>query len=254
LISHEFVIHNELGVSLVELLVAMFIGMLLLTGLVQVAASARGSFLLQEGLAEVQENGRFAIDSLAAILRQSAFTPQPWVDSAVRVGVTDESEESIRARGDRVAVRTWSERNCFDNLNPISDDDGQPRFFLKESVLELNGSKNLAHTCRFGPSEDQLVTQIRRQGMVQNVDAFQVLYAEDLDGDRQVDRWVSGGNWSDEQAVMGLQLAVLLGSSAAVSEPLSKTYMVLDQAVSPPRDGKLRRVFTYTHFFRGSGG
>jgi hypothetical protein len=147
-------------------------------------------------------------------------------------------------------VRTWSERNCFENLNPVEDADGKPRFFLRESVLDLNTSRNLSHTCRYGPDADQFVTQIRRQGLVQNVDAFQVLYAEDLDGDRLADRWITAGQWSDPANVTGLQLVLLLTSNDSVSEPRLQTYNLFEQTISSPADGKLRRVFTLTHHFR----
>ncbi len=239
------------GITLVELVIALLIAAVLLTGLVQIAADARSSFRLQEALAEVQDSGRFAIDSLGGILRQSAFTPQPWSEPTAAVGLTAETGDNVSRDGDRLAVRTWSERNCFDHANPVTDDAGQPRFFLKESVLELNTAGNLIHTCRYGASADTFVTQLRRQGLVQNVDAFQALYAEDVDGDGAADRWVPGGGWLDEGRVLGLELALLLGSSEAVTEPSRRTFNVLDHVMEAPADGKLRRVFTYVHSFRG---
>jgi len=239
------------GMTLVELLVAMLIGFILLTGLVQIAAGARSSFRLQEALAEVQESGRFVIDSLGDILRQSAFTPEPWSEITVAVGLTAESADAVSGRGDRLAIRTWSERNCFGNPNPLTDAADLPRYFLKESVLELNNAGNLTHTCRYGPTVEEFVTQLQRQGLVQNIDAFQALYAEDLDGDGTADHWTPGGHWLNEDRVLGLQLAVLLGSSTTVKEPVSQAYNVLDQVVTTPADGKLRRVFTYVQALRG---
>ena len=239
------------GMSLVELLVAMLISVVLLTGLVQIAAGARSSFRLQEALAEVQESGRFVTDSLGDILRQSTFQPEPWSALTPAAGLTTETGDGVSLNGDRLAVRTWSERNCFDNANPDTDAEGLPRYFLKETVLELNNAGNLTHTCRYGESAEQFVTQIQRQGLVQNVDAFQALYAEDLDGDGAADHWIPGGQWLDQERVVGMQLAFLLGSNAAILEPAPQTYAVLDHAVTTPADGKLRRVFTYTQTLRG---
>ncbi len=239
------------GMSLVELLVAMLISAVLLTGLVQIAAGARSSFRLQEALAEVQESGRFVTDSLGDILRQSTYRPEPWSGLTPETGLTAETGDDVSLNGDRLAVRTWSERNCFDKANPDTNAEGLPRYYLKETVLELNNSGNLTHTCRYGENAEQFVTQLKRQGLVQNVDAFQALYAEDLDGDGAADHWIPGGQWLDQEQVVGMQLAFLLGSSTAILEPTPQTYALLDHKVTTTADGKLRRVFTYTQALRG---
>lgn len=60
-----------LGVSLIELMVALTIGTILLMGLVQVFAASRTAYQLTEGLARAQENGRFAMDYLQRDLRMA---------------------------------------------------------------------------------------------------------------------------------------------------------------------------------------
>ncbi len=59
------------GLSLVELMIAMVIGLVLLLGLMQVFAASRTASRLSEGLARVQENGRFAMDFLQRDLRMA---------------------------------------------------------------------------------------------------------------------------------------------------------------------------------------
>jgi len=233
------------GLSLIELLIAMLISAILLTGLIQIASSARSSFLLQEGLAEVQESGRFVLDSLAKILRQTVFSPQPWVAPTTAIGLTVDTADATSTHGDRLAIRTWSERNCFGRPNPVTAPDGRPEFYVKESIMELNGSGNLAHTCRYGPDVASLLTQINRQGLLQNVEAFQALYAEDIDSDGIADRWVVGGDWEDASHILGVHVAVLIRSHQSVSAPLERVYNVLDHVVRAQADGKLRLVVTY---------
>jgi len=239
------------GMSLVELLVAMLIGAILLTGLVQIAAGARSSFRLQEALAEVQESGRFAIDTLGGILRQSAFAPEPWAESPA-LGLTPETGDDISRHGDRLVVRTWSERNCFGTLNAATGSAGLPEFYIRETVVEVNNTGSLIQSCRYGPAGRPAVTQLKRQGLVQNVDDFEVLYAEDLNGDGTPDRWVPAGLWQNERQVVGLQLAILLSSRESVAEPVVQLHNVLDKVVRSPADGKLRREFTYVQALRGA--
>lgn len=242
------------GISLLELLMAMLIGAILLIGLVQIVAAARSSFRLQEGLAELQESGRFAIDNLAGVLRQADFTPEPWQGAGDQVGLTSETRDAVSSKGDRLAIRTWSERNCFGAANTATDASGRPRFYLMESILTLSNSGNLAYTCRYGPNAKQFVTQVLNQGLLENTEALQALYAEDLDNDGQSDRWVKGGQWLDQRRISGLQIAVLVHSDQAVTDGTAKSYTLLDKTVNAAADGKLRRVFTYSLAFRGRSG
>jgi type IV pilus assembly protein PilW len=242
------------GLSLVELLVAMLIGAILLAGLAQIVAGARSSFRLQEGMAELQESGRFAIDSVAGVLRQATFTPEPWHGAVDQVGLTSETQDAVSSKGDRLAMRTWSEHNCYGAANSATDASGHPRFYLMESILTLSSSGNLAYTCRYGPTAQQFVTQVLNQGLLENLEALQALYAEDLDNDGQADRWVKGGQWLDQSHILGLQIAVLVRSDQIVTDGASKTYTVLDKVINAPADGRLRRVFTYSQAFRGRSG
>jgi type IV pilus assembly protein PilW len=249
-----WVIFPSRGVSLLELLMAMLIGAILLIGLAQVVAAARSSFLLQESMAELQEGGRFAIDNLAAVLRHAAYTPEPWQGAGEPVGLTSETRDAVSSKGDRLAMHTWSERNCYGGDNTVTDANGRPRFYLMESILTLSSSGNLAFTCRYGPSASAFVTQVLNQGLLENLEALQALYAEDLDNDGQADRWVKGGQWLDQSRISGLQIAVLIRSDQVVTDGASRSYTVLDKVINAPADGKLRRVFTYSQALRGRSG
>jgi type IV pilus assembly protein PilW len=57
------------GVSLIELMVAMAIGVVLVLGLVQIFSASRAAFASAEGMSRVQENARFAIDIMRNDLR-----------------------------------------------------------------------------------------------------------------------------------------------------------------------------------------
>ncbi len=54
------------GLSLIELMIALTIGLIIMLGVVQVFAASRTAYQLSEGLARVQENSRFAMDSCNA--------------------------------------------------------------------------------------------------------------------------------------------------------------------------------------------
>jgi len=59
------------GVSLVELLIAITLGLLVTAGMVQLFNSSKITFRTNDALARVQENGRFALETLKRELRES---------------------------------------------------------------------------------------------------------------------------------------------------------------------------------------
>ena len=59
------------GFSLIELMVAITLGLVLTAGMIQLFSSTKLTFQTNDGLARVQENGRFAIEILKRELRQA---------------------------------------------------------------------------------------------------------------------------------------------------------------------------------------
>lgn len=59
--------------SLVELLVAMTLGLVLLAGMISVFAGNKRSSELNSAMADIQENARFALDTLAKDIRMAGF-------------------------------------------------------------------------------------------------------------------------------------------------------------------------------------
>jgi len=60
---------SQTGISLVEVLVSLVISVFLLAGIVQVYSGNKATFAFTNALAEVQENGRFALDYMSQDLR-----------------------------------------------------------------------------------------------------------------------------------------------------------------------------------------
>lgn len=65
---------RQRGLSLVELLVAMVLGLLLLAGVIEVVLGSKRSYQSGIALAELQETGRFALEAIAQDLRNAGFT------------------------------------------------------------------------------------------------------------------------------------------------------------------------------------
>jgi type IV pilus assembly protein PilW len=64
--------YRSRGFSLIELMVAMTIGLILTIGVIQIFSASRSTYQLDEGLARAQENGRFAIEFMSREIRHAA--------------------------------------------------------------------------------------------------------------------------------------------------------------------------------------
>lgn len=70
---HRIGRHRQAGVTLIELMVALAIGMFLMAGAVTVFMQGRQTFRLTESIARLQENGRFALDAIEPDIRMASY-------------------------------------------------------------------------------------------------------------------------------------------------------------------------------------
>lgn len=98
------IIYRQQGFSLVELMVGMVLGLFLAMGIAQVFISNNSSFRTQEGLAKIQEGGRFAMGRISSAIRMAGYFgcsgPAAGDNSArtnvLAVGLTGTVMENLR--------------------------------------------------------------------------------------------------------------------------------------------------------------
>ncbi len=64
---------QQLGLTLVELMIAMVIGLVLVGGVIQIFVANNQTYRVTENMSRVQENGRFVLDNLGKIVRLAGF-------------------------------------------------------------------------------------------------------------------------------------------------------------------------------------
>lgn len=64
---------REAGLSLVELMISITLGIVLMTGVVQIFLSSKSVFSSQQGLSRIQETGRLGVEFLAKDVRMAAY-------------------------------------------------------------------------------------------------------------------------------------------------------------------------------------
>lgn len=68
------------GLSLIELMISITLGLLLTAAVIQVFLSSRGVFRTQDSMSRLQENGRFAVDFMTRDIRMAGFIGCPVLD------------------------------------------------------------------------------------------------------------------------------------------------------------------------------
>lgn len=72
--DYRMINQRQAGLSLVELLIAMALGLLILSGVVAIFSASRGNYQFQQSSSAVQESGRIAMEVMARDIRMTGFS------------------------------------------------------------------------------------------------------------------------------------------------------------------------------------
>ncbi|MFO1259230.1 MAG: PilW family protein [Gammaproteobacteria bacterium] len=244
------------GFSIIEILISLTIGLILLTGVMQLFLNGKMTYLLNESLNDLQENGRFISSFLPQIIRQSGYrsTPQsslypnfdtvfskanPFLDATNNSGVNGSDILVIRFQGsgNGLGMPDGKMKDCLD----IAVDANE----IVTNIFALNTNSQLEcrslHPSAFPPI-DQTIS------LIDGVENFQVLFGEDLDNDLSPDRYVPASFPNlDMSNVVSVRVSLLLQTHDEVSNVNdTHTYNLLDTLYIPPLDKRVRKVFTTT--------
>ncbi|MCG8316130.1 MAG: PilW family protein [Pseudomonadales bacterium] len=242
------------GLSLVELMVAMVLGLLITAGVTQLFLTNRLTSNLQQGLASVQEQGRFAVDFLSRELMSAGYGN---VDRAIYFPIDAQDEEASSSDGtlfDSVMIFLEDGEDCSGGvINEATSEDFEP-VENPYKYYEVNTSDDGINTLVCKDSDGSPANVL-----VDNVEAFQVLFGI-ADGDDQfATRYVSASNVSSGDKVVSIRYGIMIASdsvavAAAERSDARVIARLLDQAITNGTDtnqidfadGRLRRVFVST--------
>ncbi len=235
------------GFTLIELMVALVLGTVVLALMLRLTGTFGEGLRMQQSLGLIQSQARYAEQQLASRGASAGYHPAPWLGT-----MPDPVGGSVEApEGSRLTLRQWSPKNCLGNDNPVTDATGAPEFYIRVSEWRLAAGNRLVETCHYGPPGGPGTRQLNASTRVEHVEAFRVQFAEDLDGDRQADRWVRAGHWTDAQHVLGLRFSLLLASPLRTGAEQPGVIQLLGETVPVPDDGRLRLAITRTVALQG---
>jgi len=86
---------RQRGISLVEILVALVLGLVLMGGIIQLLIGSKQTYRFYDALSRIQENGRFALEAMARDIRMAGFSPPSSIPLA----------NAIASNGNDITVR-----------------------------------------------------------------------------------------------------------------------------------------------------
>ncbi len=193
------------GFSMIELMVAMVMGLIVLGVLVTIYLNSGQAVRFQSAVLRVEENGRFAIDQLSRTIRMAGYD-QPLntfvVDAPALKGTGNSSGALITLPDLKTGTDTLSVR--YEGGTRIRDCLGNTvaEGTYVTAVFGISTDDNLV--CGTSPSNST--------PLVEGVEDMFLLYGVDSDGDGQPNREVRPGNVADWSQVVSVRIAILANS------------------------------------------
>lgn len=235
--------NKQLGFSLVEIMIALLIGLFLLEGILQMFSASQQTYRMQSNLARLQENGRFALDFLARDIRMASY----WgcmTSSTADISGTEGAvnvPDSISIQAAFVLIPTGICGNPVNSANSC----GAVNCYtdLTSSITYIISTPAITVT-----SPNPNITLYRNTNNVSNpliegIQNMQILYGIDTNVDEVADYYVPA--YSNMQQVVSVRISLLV---ATLDDHLSIQPMayIYNGVTTLPTDYKIRRIFNTT--------
>ena len=238
--------HTQKGLTLIELMVALVLGLIFSAAAFQLLFANQRTFSLQQGIAALQEDGQMALRYMSADIRNAGrgtvlqgTIPPVVLDPASAHG------HSQNGTNDQLVIQYYGTSDCQGTASP-TEVHIVNRYYVTGNSLLCSGNLSSG-----------TVT------LLDGVESFHVQYGLDTNKDdtlgvtqfanassTMLDPSAPGAD--DAPALVALRLAVLLSSSeAGLHVPSgSTTHYILDQTITSPNDRSIRRAFSTTVHIR----
>jgi len=229
---------KQIGLSLIEIMIALLIGAFLLGGILQIFIGSKQTYRMQQALSRLQENGRFAMSFLAKDIRMAGYwgclspsSPNNDIagtDNNTAAGI-DNGTDTITLKGAFVLTPTGTcGTPVVTSAAYYTDPSSMIYYKINASVLQQD-TNNL------------------HNGLVEGIENMQILYGVDTSSDGTPNYYVPANNvtnpnWPNVVSIRISLLAVTLDDNLT-TQPQPYTY---NGATTTPTDRKIRRVFTST--------
>lgn len=104
------------GFSLIELMIAMLIGLIVLNGVIQLVINSKRSYLDNQAISQIQENARFSIDILSRELKMAGYV------GCMPVNNGDINVSALTGKEDGLLIDSLGGFSAIEIYNNVSED------------------------------------------------------------------------------------------------------------------------------------
>ncbi len=244
---------QQRGFSLVEVMVALIVGMILTAGLIQAFQSHRLSHQSNEGFSILQENSRFTLDMIGRYMRLAGYrdaSPNLITDD-FSLALTGFSKGQVihgvnggSGTPDFVVFRylgsiLGATDNCLGTPLAVGE--------VTNIIFYINSGSLICRAEVLNATTGAVLTAVTEQVLAEGVDDMQILYGLDDDANGAANRYANAAAITDWSEVVSVRMALLFNTTVAVeSSDLTQSYTLLGTTSGPYTDRLRRRVVTTT--------
>lgn len=259
---------RQKGLSLVELLIAMALGLVLMLGVVSIFISSKRTYSVVTAQSQAQENGRVVKYFLGRSLRQAGYWDDPKAarnfasegvfgqDEVVHVTDNDSTDAAVLDGTDTISVRfngsaDGAISDCLGRtpgadefvinryyVAPASGTALVPRLMCQSQLLNAAGT----------------VTATQTQPLIVGVEDLQVEVGENLASGKQ--QYKKASDVTDWASVKSVRVAILTTSNQdTAGEENTRTYNLIGgETATASGDSRVRQVHRDTVYLRNFRG
>ena len=236
------------GFSMVELMVAMVLTLVLITGIIQVFNSSKQTYRTQDDVIQIQENGRFALDILERHIRMADFPntnitftgSTPYINGkqltsmypALQKTPTTKDDAIVGTDGktDSISLRYYTATSACGN-SPFTASISTFKFRIVANQLVCSLEK-INNTPVLTPTDIPLLN---------NVVNMQIQYGIDGNSDpsaaipvppKEVTRYETNPNAVTREKIVSIRLALLIKGNTPTTGNCNGSYTLLDKSIA----------------------
>ncbi len=221
---------KQQGMTLVEIMIALVLGVFLIAGVLQIFLGAKQSNRMLDNLSRMQENGRFAMDFISRDIREAGLSEVCYT-KPVPIAIAGTNNDGING-SDSITTKVANvvlEANC-----PV----GGAALSTVSTVFSIGGTASQ-------PGLYRKVGAGAAQELIEGIEKMQIWYGEDTDDDNTPNYYVSGNNVVDMEKVVSIRVNLLVVSLDDNLSTAPVKYQ-FNGGETTPSDRKLRREFSST--------
>lgn len=235
---------QQKGFTLVEMMIAIVIGLLLIAGTLSVFLSTKQGYRMTSGLSLMQSTGRATLDLLTREVMISGFPQEDVIDTFD----SDLTSDGGGSASDTFTVHYRTDPTGLDCLGSVTPLYADGNHYAKNQYFIQGG--NLM--CQPRAEDD---SAIGGAGIVvRGIENLQILYGEDNnpDGDPTATRYVIAGNVSDWANVVSARIGIVVNSqdNIATTDDTSTFALIGQSAAAAGADRMRRRAYSTTAVIR----